>query len=52
MVLAENPVGKRPHGRSRRRWEDVVKRGVESLGGGPDWKAETADRKLGEMVVR
>jgi len=25
MVLVEKPEGKRPHGRSRRRWEDNIK---------------------------
>jgi len=45
MVLAENPVGKRPLGCPCLRLEDVVKRDVELLGGDPDWKAKTADRE-------
>jgi len=45
MVLAENPVVKRPLGHPRLRWEDVIKRDMESLGGGQDWKAKAADRE-------
>ncbi|VVC42274.1 Hypothetical protein CINCED_3A017736 [Cinara cedri] len=31
MVMDENPVGKRPLGRPRLRWEDVMKKYVEAL---------------------
>jgi len=43
--LAENPVRKIPLGRSRLRWEDVVKRGAGSLNGGPYWKTKAEDRE-------
>jgi len=38
MVLEQNPVGKRPLGRPKLRWEDLVKRDIEYLGGGANWK--------------
>jgi len=38
MVLEQNPVGKRPLGRPKLRWEDLVKRDTEYLGGGANWK--------------
>jgi hypothetical protein len=34
IVLEENPTGKRPLGRPRLRWEDVVRNNVKALGGG------------------
>jgi len=43
--LTENPKGKRPLGRPCLRWEDLIKRDVESLNGDPDWKTEAADRE-------
>ena len=45
MVMAENPEGKRPLGRIRRKWEDVVKRNEEFLNGELDRKARAADRE-------
>lgn len=45
MVLAENLEGRRPLGRPRLRWEDVVTRDVESLNGGSDCKIKADDRK-------
>ncbi|XP_016662475.1 uncharacterized protein LOC107884580 [Acyrthosiphon pisum] len=44
MVLEQNPVGKRPLGRPKLRWEDVVKKDVEDLGGGANWKNLAMDR--------
>jgi len=41
MVIEENPMGKRPSGRSRLRWEDRVER-IEP---GTNWR-ETADRNM------
>jgi len=38
MVLEPNPLVKRPLGRPTLRWEDIVKRDVEDLGGGANWK--------------
>ncbi|VVC44546.1 Hypothetical protein CINCED_3A004088 [Cinara cedri] len=42
---AENPEGKISLGQCRLRWGNVVKRDVESLNGGPDWKTKAADRE-------
>jgi hypothetical protein len=37
-VLVGKPVGKRPLGRPRRRWEDNIKMDLEEVGcGGADW---------------
>ncbi|KAL4107860.1 hypothetical protein QTP88_018142 [Uroleucon formosanum] len=33
-----NPVGKRPLGKPKLRWEDIVKRDIEDLLGGANWK--------------
>jgi len=38
MVLEQNAVGKRPLGRPKLRYEDLVKRNIEDLGGGENWK--------------
>jgi len=43
--MDENPVDKRPLGRPRLRWEDIIKRDVEALNGGPDWKVQALDRE-------
>jgi len=45
MVLEENPTGKRPLGRPRRRWEDGVRDDVKALGGGVDWRLQASDRE-------
>jgi len=42
--LEKNPAGKRPLGRRRMSWEDVVKKDVEALGEGSDWKKQVSDR--------
>jgi len=37
-VVVEKPEGKRPFGRSRRRWEDSIKTDLQEVGGGGmDW---------------
>ena len=36
-VLVRKPVGKRPVGRPRRRWEDNIKMDLQEVGGGGDW---------------
>jgi hypothetical protein len=37
-VMVEKPEGKRPRGRSRRRWKDKMKMDHEEVGcGGMDW---------------
>jgi len=43
--MDENSVGKRPLGRSRLKWEDVIRKDVEALNGGPDWKTRATDRE-------
>lgn len=49
MVKEENPERKRPFERSRLRWKDVIKKDVESLNGGSDWKALIG--RIGELGV-
>lgn len=34
LVIEEEPIGKRPLGRPRLRWEDCVKKDVKSIGPG------------------
>jgi hypothetical protein len=37
-ILVEKPEGKRSVGRSRRRWEDIIKMGLKLIGcEGVDW---------------
>jgi hypothetical protein len=44
-VLVGKPEGKRPLGRSRRRWEDNIKMDLRDIGwGGMDWTDFTQDR--------
>jgi hypothetical protein len=44
-VLMGKPEGKRPHGRSRRRWEDNSKMDIQEVGcGGMDWTELAKDR--------
>jgi hypothetical protein len=38
MMLKQNPVGKRPLGKPKLRWEDIVKKNIENLGGIANWK--------------
>jgi hypothetical protein len=45
ITMEENPVGKRPLGRFRLRWEDMIKKDALALNGGPDWKARALDRE-------
>jgi len=45
MIKDENPVGKRPLGRPRLRWEDVIRKDVKTLNGGRDWKTRAVDRE-------
>jgi hypothetical protein len=43
-VLVRKPEGKRPLGRTRRRWEDNIKMDLEEVGGGcGDWIALPQD---------
>ena len=44
-VLVGKPEGKRPLGRSRRRWEDNIKMDLQEVGGGcGDWMELAQDR--------
>jgi len=45
MAMDEIPVGKRPLGRPRLRWEDMVRKDMLELNGGTDWKARALDRE-------
>jgi len=36
-ILVGKPEGKRPLGRSRRRWEDNINMDIREVGGGGDW---------------
>jgi hypothetical protein len=46
------PVGKRPLGRLRRRWEEIVKMDLKELGcGGADWIHLAQDRARQRAVV-
>jgi hypothetical protein len=41
----EKPEGKKPLGRSRRKWEDNIKMGLREVGyGSMDWKKLAEDR--------
>jgi len=44
IVLEKDSAGKRPLGRPRTRWEDVVNKDVEALGGGSNLKERASDR--------
>jgi hypothetical protein len=44
-VLVVKPEGKRPLGRTRRRWEDNIKMDLQKVGGsGGDWMELAQDR--------
>jgi hypothetical protein len=56
-VLVGEPKGKRSFGRTRRRWVDNIKMGLQEVGcGGMDWIELVQDgnswRALANMVVR
>ena len=38
------PEGKRPLGKSRRRWEDNINTDLQEVGGGGDWMELAQDR--------
>jgi hypothetical protein len=43
--LVEKPVGKKPLGRPRRRWDDNIKKNLQEVGcGGMDWFDLAQDR--------
>jgi hypothetical protein len=50
-VLVGKPEGKRPLGRSRRRWENI-KRDLQEVGGGcGDWMKRVQDRDRWRALV-
>ena len=51
-VLVGEPEGKRPLGRSRRRWEDNIKMDLQKVGGGcGDWMELAQDRDRWRALV-
>jgi hypothetical protein len=51
-VLVGKPEGKRPLGRSRRRWEDNIKRDLQEVGGDcGDWMERAEDRDRWRALV-
>jgi hypothetical protein len=51
-VLVGKPEGKRPHGRSRRRWEDNIKMDLQEVGcGGMEWIHLAQDRDTWRALV-
>jgi hypothetical protein len=51
-VLVGKPEGKRPLGRSRRRWEDNIKMDLQEVGGGRGDRMELAqDRDSWRVLV-
>ena len=51
-VLVGKPEGKRPLGRSRRRWEDNIKMDLQEVGGGRwDWMELVQDRDRRRAIV-
>jgi hypothetical protein len=51
-VLMGKPKGKRPLGRSRRRWEDNIKMDLQEMGcGGMDWIELVQDRDRWRAIV-
>jgi hypothetical protein len=50
-ILVGRPEGRRPLGRSRRRWEDNIKMGLQEVGWGMDWIELAQDRDRWRAVV-
>ena len=51
-VLVGKPEGKRPLGRSRRRWKDNIKMDLQEVGGGyGDWMELAQDRERWRALV-
>jgi hypothetical protein len=51
-VLVGKPVGKRPLGRPKRRWEDNIKMDLQEVGcGGMDWIELAQDRDRWRALV-
>ena len=50
-VLVGKPEGKRPLGRTRRRWEDNIKMDLREVGGGGDWMEMAQNRDRWRALV-
>ena len=51
-VLVGKPEGKRPLGRPRRRWADIIKMDLQEVGGGRgDWMELAQDRDRWRALV-
>jgi len=50
-VLVGKSEGKRPLGRSRRRWEDNIKMDLREVGGGGDWMELVQDKDRWRALV-
>jgi hypothetical protein len=51
-VLVRKTEGKRPLGRPRRRWEDIIKMDLQEVGGGRgDWMELAQDRDRWPALV-
>ena len=49
--LVGKPEGKRTLGRTRRRWEDIIKMDLQEVGGGGDWMELAQDRDRWRALV-
>jgi hypothetical protein len=49
--LVERPEGKRPLGRSRRRWKDNIKMDLQEVRWGMDWIDLAQDRDRWRVLV-
>ena len=50
-VLVGKPEGKRPLGRSRRRWEDNIKMDLREVGGGGGWMELAQNKERWRALV-
>ena len=50
-ILVEIPEGRRPLGRPRRRWEDIIKMDLEEVGSGMNWIDRAQDKDKWRALV-
>jgi hypothetical protein len=50
-ILVGRPEGRRPFGRSRRRWEDNIKKDLQEVGWGMDWIELAHDKDRWRALV-
>ena len=50
-ILTGKPIGKRPLGRSRRRWEDDIRMNLEEIGINANWVDLAQDRNYWRALV-